>query len=402
MKIGFNMLLWTGLVDEEHFPLLQKIKAAGYDGVELPLFAGDTAHYRKVKKAIDDNGLECTAVTVIPDVEHSPISPEESHRAGAVEHLKWAVDCAAAAGAQVLMGPYYQPLGVFTGDGPTEDEKRWGAEVHRQIAEDAQEAGVLCAVEFLNRFECYFLTTMADAVAYVKRVDHPNFKTMFDTFHANIEEKDPVAAIKHGGEHIGHVHISENDRGTPGFGHIDFAAQIKAIKEIGYDGWMTIEAFGRALPDLASGAISSPAPTTSTPRASRSSATTGRRNGSVVLRGARRFGLLLAALLALAGLVAPAAVGEHLIEQRVVEHLHRPLTDTVALVIPDQLGMEPDMLDVELAGLIGIAEVALQPLELGGFEFVVDQSPGQLTDFFAGGVGEDHRGGSEVGEVTPF
>jgi len=109
----------------------------------------------------------------------------------------------------------------------------------------------MLGLESLNRFECYFLNTMADAAAYVKRVDHPNCQVMFDTFHANIEEKDPVGCITEYMDVIKHVHISENDRGTPGKGHIDWPGTFKALRSGGYDNWLVIEAFGRALPDLA-------------------------------------------------------------------------------------------------------------------------------------------------------
>ena len=251
MKIGFNLLLWTTHVTDEHLHTLDILKEVGYDGVEIPIFEGDTPHFTKVGKAIANAGLGCTAVTVIPDAEHSPVSPDAAARAGAVEHLQWAIDCAAAVGAETLCGPYHQPLGIFTGDGPTEDEKNRAAEVHRQAAEYAQKNNVLLAIEYLNRFECYFLTTMADAADHVRRVGHPNFSTMFDTFHANIEEKDPAAALADNIDVVKHIHISENDRGTPGTGNIDWNAIFKAIKETNYDRWLTIEAFGRALPDLA-------------------------------------------------------------------------------------------------------------------------------------------------------
>ncbi len=251
MKTGFNLLLWTGFVEDEHLPTIEAIAKAGYDGVEIPLFAGDVDHYTKLGQFLKDQNLGCTAVTVIPDEEHSPISPDPAHRAGASDHLKWAIDCCRAMGAETLLGPYHQPLGVFSGVGPTEDEKAHAADVHRTAAQYAQDAGVVLAIEYLNRFECYFLTTMADAVDYVKRVDHPNFGTMYDTFHANIEEKDPVGIIAPAIQQINHVHISENDRGTPGKGHVDFPATLAALKAAGYDGWLTIEAFGRALPDLA-------------------------------------------------------------------------------------------------------------------------------------------------------
>ncbi len=251
MRIGFNMLLWTPFVTEEHFPLFEKIKAAGYDGVEIPLFSGDAGHYAQVARALADNGLACTTVTVIPDEAHNPISRDAANREGAVSYLKWAVDCSAALGAEVLCGPYYQPLGVFTGKGPTDAEKEHAAEVHRVIAGVAQEAGVLLTIEALNRFECYFLNTLADAADHVRRVGHPNFKAMYDTFHGNIEERDPVGCIRNHVAALGHFHVSATDRGTPGRDHVAWAETFRALKQGGYDGWLTIEAFGRALPDLA-------------------------------------------------------------------------------------------------------------------------------------------------------
>ena len=251
MKIGFNMLLWTPFVTEAHFHLFEKLKAAGYDGVELEIFEGDPAHYRKVAQVLSDNGLQSTAVTIIPDREHSPISPVAAHRQGAVEHLRWAVECTAALEAELLCGPFYQPLGVFSGQGPTDEEKARAAEVHRTVAEVAQEAGVGLALEPLNRFEAYLLNTISDAAAYVRRVGHPNLGVMYDTFHANIEERDPVACITTHMDVIRHVHISENDRGTPGRGHVPWAETFTALRDGEYDGWLTIESFGRTLPELA-------------------------------------------------------------------------------------------------------------------------------------------------------
>jgi D-psicose/D-tagatose/L-ribulose 3-epimerase len=109
----------------------------------------------------------------------------------------------------------------------------------------------MLAIEPLNRFECYVLNTAEQAAAHVAAVDRPNFGYLYDTFHANIEERDPVGVIAPTARAIAHVHISENDRGAPGRGHIDHAAAIGALKAAGYDGWFTVEAFGQALPDLA-------------------------------------------------------------------------------------------------------------------------------------------------------
>jgi D-psicose/D-tagatose/L-ribulose 3-epimerase len=254
MKIGFNLLLWTGHVTEENFAVIEKLKAVGYDGVEIPIFdVSSPDHFKHIGQVLKDNGLEATAVTVLPDEAHNAISADAANRQGAIDHLKRVLDCAHNAGVQTLCGPYYQVLGQFSGAYPSETELEGAAGVHRAIAPIAEAAGVKCAIEALNRFEAHLLNTMEQAAAYVKRVDHPNFGTMYDTFHANIEEKNPFTAIDtvFASGKLNHVHISENDRGTPGRGHINITEQIQHLKKIGYNGWMTIEAFGGALPDLA-------------------------------------------------------------------------------------------------------------------------------------------------------
>jgi D-psicose/D-tagatose/L-ribulose 3-epimerase len=121
----------------------------------------------------------------------------------------------------------------------------------RRSAEYAQQAKLTLAIEYLNRFECYFLTTAADAKALVKAVNHPNFKMMYDTFHAHIEEKDVFKTLANCLPETIHVHISENDRGTPGTGKVHWKETFQALRKGGYDGWLTIEAFGRSLPALA-------------------------------------------------------------------------------------------------------------------------------------------------------
>lgn len=250
MKTGMNLLLWTGHVTEEHFPILRDIRAAGFDGVEIPVFDTTVEHYKRVRKELDNLGLKCTTVTIVnPDA--NPISPEANNRKAAVELLKRAIDCNQALGAENMVGPFHSPLAVFSGVPPTEDEKKRAAEVLRQAAEYAAQAKVRLCIEYLNRFECYFLTTAADAVDLVKRVNHPNFRTMFDTFHAHIEEKSQAGPIRAVAPVLGHVHISENDRGVPGTGQVRWDEAFKTLKEVKYDGWLVIEAFGRALPDLA-------------------------------------------------------------------------------------------------------------------------------------------------------
>jgi D-psicose/D-tagatose/L-ribulose 3-epimerase len=250
MKVGMNLLLWTSHVTAEHFPVFDKLKGAGFDGVEVPLFEGDEGHYRKVGRELARAGLTCSTITVTsPGM--SAISADAGERGRALERLKWVLDMTAAVGGDVLCGPYYCPLGVFTGKEPSEDEKRWGADVLREGAEYAKGLKVRIAVEFLCRFETYFLNTARDAAAFVKRVDHPSLGLLYDTFHANIEEKDPPAALASVAKEMIHFHISENDRGVPGRGHVQWEETFRELRRMKYEGWLTIEAFGRLLPDVA-------------------------------------------------------------------------------------------------------------------------------------------------------
>jgi D-psicose/D-tagatose/L-ribulose 3-epimerase len=250
MKYGMNLLLWTGDLDDSLLPVLEKLKKLGYDGVEVPLFNLDVQKCAAWNKKLDDLGLERACVTVrnAPD---NPISPDAKIRATGVAKNKLTLDCCQAIGAKALIGPYHSAIGVFSGAGPTPDEWRWGVDSMRQVAEHADKVKVTLGVEYLNRFETYLLTSAADAVRFVQAVDHPRCLTMYDTFHANIEEKNVAAAIRAIAPYMAQVHVSENDRGTPGQGGIPWKTTFDTLKEVGFDGWLTVEAFGLALPEIA-------------------------------------------------------------------------------------------------------------------------------------------------------
>jgi D-psicose/D-tagatose/L-ribulose 3-epimerase len=251
VKAGFNLLLWTSHVTSEHFPIIESIARAGYDGVEIPILAGSPAHYAAVRRVVEDNGLACDVVTNMPDERHNPISPDPKLRENALQFMKRVIDCAHSLGAALLCGPFYQPVGLFSGTGPTVEEKRRAAEHARASAEYAAQAGITLAVEFLNRFEAYFLTTMDGVAEHVGAVGMPNYKAMFDTFHANIEEDHPAESIRRHAGIITHVHVSETNRGVPGRGHNDWDGIFRSLRAAGYDNWLTVEAFGRVLPAFA-------------------------------------------------------------------------------------------------------------------------------------------------------
>ena len=245
MKYGINLLLWTDSMHDGLISVVETLKDMGYDGVEMPLFDPNKELYADWGKKLDAIGLERTAVT-IRGAEDNPISPDASVRAAAVDAMKKTIDCCHAAGVKLLAGPTHSALGEFSGCGPTADEIKWGAETMRHAAT----ADVTIVVEYLNRFENYFLTSVAQTVSFLGEVDHPNVRMMYDTFHANIEEKNQSDAIDAAMPWTKLVHISENDRSTPGQGHVAWNETFDAIKKTNWDGWMVVEAFGLALPAI--------------------------------------------------------------------------------------------------------------------------------------------------------
>src|SRR5688500_15312929 len=250
MKIGMNLLLWTAAASEEHFRLLGDLQDWGYESVELPMFAPNGSPWPLLSRRLDDLGLARTAVTVAAP-EANPISENAAVRQAGTDHLKACVDACVTLGAEMLCGPIYSPVGRLVGRGRTKQEWEWAVESLREVGAHAAAAGVTLALEPLNRFETYFLNSAEDAARLIDEIALPSVGILFDTFHANIEEKDPIAAIGVAGPGIAHFHVSENDRSTPGEGHIPRPQVFQALKATEYDGTLTVEAFGRALPELA-------------------------------------------------------------------------------------------------------------------------------------------------------
>lgn len=250
MKIGMNMLLWTNHVTEEHYHIIETLKETGYDGIELYMGDGDLTHYKKLGSHFSELDLGVTVVTGL--APHENISSEDPKLSQAgLDRLKWAIDNAHALKADNICGPLHSPFAFFSRQPPTQDERKRSAEILRKAAEYAAEANIILCPEALNRFECYLYNTMADLKTLIEAVDHPNLRAMYDTHHSNIEEKSQSGAIKTIAPYLSHVHISENDRGTPGSGQVVWSQVFSALKEIGYDGWLTIEAFSTIIPEFA-------------------------------------------------------------------------------------------------------------------------------------------------------
>ncbi len=249
MRFGLNLLLWADVLTDEALPLLDEVKEIGYDTVELPVFEIDVKKYAKWGKRMDEVGLSRTG-TVVRGVADNPMSPDPKIRRAGIDANKAALECCQAAGIETMAGPFHSALGYFSGASPTKDEWNWAVESMREVAEYAEKCNVVLGLEYLNRFECYLLNTAADGARFCRDVNHSRCKMMYDTFHAHIEEKNTPAAIRALKDCLAHVHISENDRSTPGSGNVRWAENFDTLKEIGYNNLMVIEAFGLALERL--------------------------------------------------------------------------------------------------------------------------------------------------------
>ena len=253
MKFGVTTYIWTVEFNLSHLSLLPRIKEGGFDGLEMPLFHPKGFPAAEIRRGVEAYGLECTVSVVLTD-GMSLISEDPEVRRKTHNHLVDTIQVAAEAGARIIAGPVYSPVGYLTGRRRTTDEWNRAVEGYQLLADTLAANGVTLAIEPLNRFETYFLNTAADATALCDQVGHPNVGILFDTFHANIEEKDIAAGYRTVGRHLKHVHTCENDRGTPGSGHVEWNEVFQALRDLHYDGWLVIEGFSFALGELSTAA----------------------------------------------------------------------------------------------------------------------------------------------------
>jgi D-psicose/D-tagatose/L-ribulose 3-epimerase len=253
MKLGVNTLIWSDGFDSSHTKLFGSIREAGFDGIEFPLFTPEPRPNTEIRRGLEENGLECTFCTILPP-GFNTISSDGGVRTRSKQYWIDTIRTVAEMGGKILCGPVYSPVGHFVSRRRTADEWCWAAECFRDLGPTLTEYDVTLAIEPLNRYETYFLNTASDTLALCQEVNHPKVGMLFDTYHANIEEKHVGEALRESASQLRHVHTCENDRGIPGSGHVDWDSVFAALRDVQYDGWLTIEGFGFSLGALSSAA----------------------------------------------------------------------------------------------------------------------------------------------------
>jgi len=253
MKFGVNLFIWMANFEKSHLPLLQRIRAAGFDGVEAPMFKGRDVPAAALRRGLEENGLECTICSVLTG-ELSLVAEDAALRAKTMDQVRENIAVTAEIGAKMIAGPLYAPVGFLPGRRRTDDEWKRAVEGWQELGPWLVQHDVTVAIEPINRFETFFLNTAEDGARFCDEVGHERVGILFDTFHANIEEKNIADGYRKVGRHLKHAHTCENDRGTPGSGHVAWGEVFAALRELGYDGWLTIESFGSNVKEIAAAA----------------------------------------------------------------------------------------------------------------------------------------------------
>jgi len=246
IKYGLQMYMLTDSFAEDKVDLIKKAGDMGFDGVEISF--GDPADFpvAATKKVLADNNMGINfAVGLGPDT--NSISPDADVRKAGVELLKKAVDTAyeVTGGNCVIGGPNFAAWLYMTGKSPSTDEWKWGVDNYKQVCEYAAGKNISIAAEVLNRFETHIFNTLADAYRFCEDVGMNNALVQPDTYHMNQEEKSWGDSIRGAGKRIKYMHVIDSDRGIIGTGLVDWKEVFTALKDINFDGWLTVEGFTR-------------------------------------------------------------------------------------------------------------------------------------------------------------
>jgi len=241
-KYGVNLLLWTSYFTEKDLYLIKKVKELGCDVVEMPIFNPEEFPSESVKKELEKYNLEA-CVCYGCEIDSDIASLDNKVREKGIERFKQAIDHTNTLGAKKIGGVVYKAGGIFTGAAPTQAEWNHSANSMRIIARYANQFNISICVEQINRYETYFINTTEDALKYCLDVGEPNIQVLLDTHHLILEELNIYDAIIMAGKRLGHFHTSENNRGIPGTGQVDWLSVYRALKNINYSGWLVIESF---------------------------------------------------------------------------------------------------------------------------------------------------------------
>jgi D-psicose/D-tagatose/L-ribulose 3-epimerase len=244
-RIGASTWIWVSpLTDERLAELAPHVRELGFDLVELQVEEPGQWDPAVAAELSARHGLATSLCCVMGPGRDLSVADRGVVEA-TQEYLCGCIDVAERIGSAVVAGPMYAPVGrLWRMDGPERERtlERIAAGL-RPLADYAGERGVTLAVEPLNRYETSLVNTVAQGLELVELVSSDACGLLLDTFHLNIEERDPAAAATAAGSRIAHVHACGTDRGAPGQDRFDWPGFLGALRGAGYDGSLCIESF---------------------------------------------------------------------------------------------------------------------------------------------------------------
>jgi D-psicose/D-tagatose/L-ribulose 3-epimerase len=243
--IGASTWIWTSpLTDERLTELAPRVAGLGFDIIELPVEEPGQWDPGRARELVSEHRLGASLCCVMGPGRDLSV-PDRRVVGETLGYLRHCVDAAARIGSGVIAGPMYAPVGKLW---PMDSGERSAtlarvADALRPLAEYAGERNVRLAVEPLNRYETSLVNTVEQGLELVELVGRPACGLLLDTYHLNIEEKDPVAATLAARERIAHVHACGTDRGAPGGDRFEWPRFLDALRSAGYHGPLCIESF---------------------------------------------------------------------------------------------------------------------------------------------------------------
>jgi sugar phosphate isomerase/epimerase len=235
-RYAYNALVYFG---EDIADSVDRVARYGYDAIEV---VGEPEQFdaARIKRLADDAGIKISSICSIYTPERDLAHPDAAVRKAAVQYVKDVADFAATMGAPTIIVHPTACMKTAALADPA-DERKWAVEGIREAGEYAAPLGVSLSLECWNRYETYFMNRLEQAASLWQETELSNGGIQGDTFHMSLEEASIAGAFREYGSFLQHVHLADSNRAAPGAGHLDFAPIVQALKEVGYDGYLSFE-----------------------------------------------------------------------------------------------------------------------------------------------------------------
>jgi D-psicose/D-tagatose/L-ribulose 3-epimerase len=252
LQYGVSTWLWESPFNSASIALFPKIKAMGFDLVEIPVEDPSLIDAATIKQALQDHGLAASVCGAFGPTKDLTAEDSALHD-NCFRYIEQCFELAAFWEVDFVAGPMYSAVGKARMLSQEQRKIEWDRAVTnlRKVCVIGEKYGQSIALEPLNRFESDLVNTAQDVMQLVKDINHPNAKVALDSFHMTIEETDIRKAIQSVGDQLIHLQVSENHRGIPGTGLTPWMDLLKGLKDINYQGAIVIESFTPEIKELA-------------------------------------------------------------------------------------------------------------------------------------------------------